>query len=69
MKALTASIIAVVFVAVIVAALNPGHTAGVVLAFGSSFALFANVMACERPRDAERAPDAPGRAALLVDWN
>ncbi len=69
MKALIASTVAVVFTAVIVAVLKPGATAGVVLALGSPFALFANVMAYEKPLDAERAPDEQGRAALLVDWN
>ena len=69
MKALTASIFGVVFTAAIIAALDPGHTAGVVLALGSPFALFANVMACDNARDAGSAPVGQGHAALLADWS
>jgi hypothetical protein len=48
MKALTASIAALVALAMLVAVLAPGNTAGVLLALGSPFALFANVMANEQ---------------------
>jgi hypothetical protein len=66
MNTLSISIVAVVLGATIVALLHPGNTAGVVLAFGSPFVLFANVMACETASE----PDdfAQARAALLVDW-
>jgi hypothetical protein len=49
MKALTVSITALVALATLVAVLTPGNTAGAVLALGSPFALFANVMATEQP--------------------
>ena len=49
MKALTVSIAALVALASVVAALTPGNTAGALLALGSPFALFANVMATEQP--------------------
>jgi hypothetical protein len=66
MKTLTTSIVALVLAAAAIAALQPGNTAGVVLALGSPFALFANVMATEAPREA--GTGSRGRTALLVDW-
>ena len=48
MKALTVSIAALVALAITVAVLAPGNTAGALLALGSPFALFANVMATEQ---------------------
>ncbi len=50
MKALTASIAALVALAILVAVLAPGNTAGTLLALGSPFALFANVMANDQPQ-------------------
>lgn len=47
MKALTVSIIALVALAGVVALLAPGSTAGAVLALGTPFVLFANVMATD----------------------
>jgi hypothetical protein len=67
MKALTISIAGLVALAIFVAALAPGNTAGVVLALGSPFTLFANVMAMEQPRAADT-PAAPAHSAPLVDW-
>ncbi len=67
MKSLAVSIAGLVALAIFVAALAPGNTAGVVLALGSPFALFANVMAIEQPRGADT-PAAPSHSALLVDW-
>jgi hypothetical protein len=49
MKTLTLSIAALVALAIFVAVLVPGNTAGALLALGSPFALFANVMATEQP--------------------
>ena len=49
MKTLLASTFALVLLAMIVAALVPGGTAGALLALGAPFALFANVMALEEP--------------------
>ena len=51
MKALTVSIAAVVLLAATVANLHLAATAGAVLVLGSPFALFANVMALEKPLD------------------
>jgi len=48
MKALTVSMTALVVLSIVVAVLAPGSTAGAVLALGSPFALFANVMTIER---------------------
>ncbi len=67
MKTLLASTCAVVLLAMIVAALDPGGTAGAVLALGAPFALFANVMALAEEPQVD-APESFGRAALLVDW-
>ena len=67
MKALTVSIAGLVALAIFVAALAPGTTAGVVLALGSPFTLFANVMAIEQPRAADAAA-APSHSPLPVDW-
>jgi hypothetical protein len=67
MKALTISIAGLVALAIFVAALAPGNTAGVVLALGSPFTLFANVMAMEQPRAADTLA-APAHSAPLVDW-
>ena len=67
MKTLLASTSAVVLLAMIVAALDPGGTAGAVLALGAPFALFANVMALAEEPQVD-APESFGRAALLVDW-
>lgn len=47
MNTLTASILALVLIAAVVALLTPASTAGALLALGSPFALFANVMASE----------------------
>jgi hypothetical protein len=47
MKALTVSIIALVALAGVVALLAPASTAGAVLALGTPFVLFANVMATD----------------------
>jgi succinate-acetate transporter protein len=49
MKTLTSAILAIVLVAATVALFQPGNTAGVLLALGAPFALFANVMASEAP--------------------
>lgn len=51
MKALTLSIAGLVALATFVAVLAPGNTAGALLALGSPFALFANVMATEDARE------------------
>lgn len=51
MKTLTSAILAIVLVAAMVAVFQPGNTAGVLLALGAPFALFANVMASEAPED------------------
>ena len=67
MKALTLSIAGLVALAIFVAALAPGNTAGVLLALGSPFTLFANVMAIEQPRAADAAA-APSHSPLPVDW-
>jgi len=67
MKALTVSIAGLVAIAIFVAALAPGNTAGVLLALGSPFTLFANVMAIEQPRAADAAA-APSHSPLPVDW-
>lgn len=48
MRALTVSITALVALAITVAVLAPGNTAGALLALGSPFALFANVMSTEQ---------------------
>ncbi|TMD64028.1 MAG: hypothetical protein E6I84_14510 [Chloroflexi bacterium] len=66
MKTLTASIVAIILIAATVAALIPGNTPGVVLALGSPFALFANVMSRENAPTVDGGPQA--RNALLVDW-
>jgi hypothetical protein len=68
MKALTVSIAGLVALAIFVALLTPGNTAGAVLGLGAPFALFANVMATEQPLLAELTSAAPSRSALLVDW-
>jgi len=68
MKALTVSIAGLVALAILVAVLAPGNTAGAVLGLGSPFALFANVMANEQPLVAELTSAAPSHSALLVDW-
>ena len=67
MKALTVSIAGLVALAIFVAALAPGNTAGVLLALGTPFTLFANVMAIEQPRAADAAA-APSHSPLPVDW-
>jgi hypothetical protein len=67
MKTLLASTFAVVLLAMIVAALDPGGTAGAVLALGAPFALFANLMALAEEPQVD-ASESSGRAALLVDW-
>ena len=67
MKALIVSIAGLVALAIFVAALAPGNTAGVLLALGSPFTLFANVMAIEQPRAADAAA-APSHSPLPVDW-
>ena len=69
MKTLLASTFAVVLLAMIVAALDPGGTAGAVLALGAPFALFANVMALADPSEiGESTAESSIRTALLVDW-
>jgi len=50
MKGLTVSISALLALAVVVAWVVPGSTAGALLALGSPFALFANVMASDAAR-------------------
>jgi hypothetical protein len=50
MKALTVSISALLALAAVVAVVVPGGTAGAVLALGTPFALFANVMANDATR-------------------
>jgi hypothetical protein len=62
MKSLTVSIAALVALAIIVAALTPGNTAGALLALGAPFALFANVMATEPPQALDQ-QSAAGRGA------
>jgi hypothetical protein len=47
---LALSIVGVILLAVIVASLVPGMTAGAVLLLGSLFALFGNVMAVQKKR-------------------
>lgn len=66
MKALTSSVLAAALAAGVIAVVAPGITAGVVLAFGAPFALFANVMATEAPKLDDVLP---AQNALLVDWN
>ena len=66
MKTLTGAIVAIVLAAAAVALFEPGNTAGVLLALGAPFALFANVMASEPPM-LDDVP--PARSALLFDWN
>ena len=67
MKTLIVASVAVVLLAAVVAALDPGGTAGAVLALGAPFALFANVMALAEDPQVDAA-ESLGRAALLVDW-
>jgi hypothetical protein len=47
---LALSIVGVALLAMIVASVAPGMTAGAVLLFGSLFALFGNVMAVQKKR-------------------
>jgi hypothetical protein len=47
---LALSIIGVVLLAIVVASLVPGMTAGAVLLFGSLFAVFGNVMSVQKKR-------------------
>jgi hypothetical protein len=68
MKALTVSIAGLVALAIFVAVLTPGNTAGAVLGLGAPFALFANVMANDQPLAGELTSTAPSHSAPLVDW-
>ena len=57
MKTLVSSVLAIVLAAAAIAVFHPGNTAGVVLALGAPFALFANVMASEAPTLDDTSPD------------